>query len=126
MIFAASIIKLGIYFESFASCPLVAKSVFGLFNPSPYRIGHKFFSDGHRLHHFERKCTLTPNPLAAFGDAAAEAGVSLALETHDDFSTGETVAALLSEAAHPTACSPRHCVISTSKMELKEGLHATR
>ncbi len=23
----------------------------------------KFFSDGHRLHHFERKCTLTPNPL---------------------------------------------------------------
>jgi hypothetical protein len=65
MIFAASIIKQGIYFESFASCPHVAKSVFGLFNPSPYRIGRKFFSDGHRPHHFERKCTLTPNPKVA-------------------------------------------------------------
>jgi hypothetical protein len=61
MIFAASIIKLGIYFESFASCPLVEKSVFGLFSQSTYRIGRKIFSDGHRLHHFERKCTLTPN-----------------------------------------------------------------
>lgn len=43
--------------------------------------------------------------LAAFGDAAADAGVSLVLETHDDFSTGETVAALLSEAAHPAVFS---------------------
>jgi hypothetical protein len=66
MIFAASIIKLGIYFESFASCPLVEKSVFGLFSPSTYRIGQKIFSDGHRLHHFERKCTLTPNPKIGF------------------------------------------------------------
>jgi hypothetical protein len=65
MIFAAFIIKLGIYCESFASCPLVEKSVFGLFSPSTYRIGRNFFSDGHRLHHFERKCTLTPNPKVA-------------------------------------------------------------
>jgi hypothetical protein len=43
MIFAAYIIKLGIYCESFALCPLVEKSVFGLFSPSPYRIGRKFF-----------------------------------------------------------------------------------
>jgi len=48
---------------------------------------------------------LALNNLAAFGDAAAEAGVSLVLETHDDFSTGETVAALLSEAAHPAVFS---------------------
>jgi hypothetical protein len=43
MIFAASIIKRGIYCESFASFPLVEKSVFGLFSPSTYRIGRKFF-----------------------------------------------------------------------------------
>lgn len=43
--------------------------------------------------------------LRAFGDAATEAGVALVLETHDDFSTGETVAALLSDAAHPAVYS---------------------
>ena len=43
--------------------------------------------------------------LKAFGDAAQAAGVALVLETHDDFSTGETVAALLSEAAHPAVYS---------------------
>ena len=46
-------------------------------------------------------CEIALTNLRAFGDAAAEAGVSLVLETHDDFSTGETVAALLAEAAHP-------------------------
>lgn len=43
--------------------------------------------------------------LRAFGDAAQDAGVALVLETHDDFSTGETVAALLAEAAHPAVFS---------------------
>lgn len=43
--------------------------------------------------------------LRAFGDAAAEAGVALVLETHDAFSTGATVAALLAEADHPAVFS---------------------
>ena len=43
--------------------------------------------------------------LRAFGDAAQEAGVALVLETHDDFSTGASVAALLNEAAHPAVFS---------------------
>ncbi len=43
--------------------------------------------------------------LRAFGDAAREVGVALVLETHDDFSTGETVAALLEATAHPAIFS---------------------
>ena len=43
--------------------------------------------------------------LRAFGDTATEAGVALVLETHDDFSTGATVAALLEAAAHPAVFS---------------------
>lgn len=43
--------------------------------------------------------------LRAFADAAAAAGVALVLETHDDFSTGATVAALLAEATHPAVFS---------------------
>lgn len=43
--------------------------------------------------------------LRAFGDAAQEAGVALVLETHDDFSTGASVASLLAEAAHPAVFS---------------------
>lgn len=43
--------------------------------------------------------------LTAFGEAAADAGVALALETHDAFSTGATVAALLEQAAHPAVFS---------------------
>lgn len=43
--------------------------------------------------------------LRAFGDAAVDAGVALVLETHDAFSTGATVAALLAEADHPAVFS---------------------
>jgi sugar phosphate isomerase/epimerase len=43
--------------------------------------------------------------LRAFGDAAAEFGVDLVLETHDDFSTGASVAELLQEANHPNVFS---------------------
>ena len=43
--------------------------------------------------------------LRAFGDAAADTGVAIVLETHDDFSTGATVEALLAEAAHPAVFS---------------------
>jgi sugar phosphate isomerase/epimerase len=43
--------------------------------------------------------------LRGFGDAAAAAGVALVLETHDAFSTGAQVAALLEAAAHPAAFS---------------------
>ncbi len=39
--------------------------------------------------------------LRAFGDAAADEGVALVLETHDAFSTGKQVAELLTLAAHP-------------------------
>lgn len=43
--------------------------------------------------------------LRAFGDAARSEGVALVLETHDAFSTGATVSALLAEAAHPAVFS---------------------
>ena len=39
--------------------------------------------------------------LRRFGDAAAENGVALVLETHDDFSTGAQVAELLAATTHP-------------------------
>jgi sugar phosphate isomerase/epimerase len=43
----------------------------------------------------------SPETLRAFGDIAAQHGIALVLETHDDFSTGASVASLLAEAAHP-------------------------
>lgn len=43
--------------------------------------------------------------LRAFGDAAQDAGVRIVLETHDSFSTGATVAELLSRASHPAVAS---------------------
>lgn len=43
--------------------------------------------------------------LRRFGDAAAEWGVALVLETHDAFSTGATVAELLAAADHPAVFS---------------------
>ena len=43
--------------------------------------------------------------LRAFADAAQEAGVIIVLETHDAFSTGSTVAELLTAADHPAAFS---------------------
>jgi sugar phosphate isomerase/epimerase len=43
--------------------------------------------------------------LREFGDVAAENGVSIVLESHDDFSTGVQVAELIAAAAHPSVFS---------------------
>ena len=43
--------------------------------------------------------------LRAFGDAAADHGVQIVLETHDSFSTGAQVAELLTATAHPAVFS---------------------